>query len=132
MKKLIFIMMLVLTAGLFTSCQKGENFFNGTWQAVGTYWYEDKDGNEFRDVYTVELTLAKKSGEATWTTNYPNKKENNSERKGTYKYYNDNTVSVTFPETKEYEEWVFLVYRSEEDENRLWGGDYEFTKVKNK
>lgn len=31
MKNLTYIMMLVLTAGMFTSCQKPENFFVGDW-----------------------------------------------------------------------------------------------------
>ena len=130
MKKLIFGMMLALTACVFTSCQKGENFFDGTWQAVGTYSYEDKYGDYYRDVYTVVLTLDKKSNAVTWTENYPNAKENNVDRKGTYTYYNENTVAVTLPETKNEDEWVFLLHRDYEDNSRIYGGDYSFTRIK--
>ena len=132
MKKLTFILTLVLTAGLFASCQKGENFFNGTWQAVGIYWYEDRNGDEFRDVYTIELTLDKKDGSASYVVDYPKEPKRNIKRTGSYTYYNENTVAVTFIKTIDDDEWVFLLYRDEEDNNRLWGGDYYFTRVKGK
>lgn len=130
MKKLIFGMLLALTAGVFTSCQKGENFFNGTWQAVGTYWYEDKKGNEFRDVYTVELTLGKKDGSASYMVDYPKEPKRDIKRTGTYTYYNENTIAVTLKPTNEEDEWVFLLYRDAEDNSRIYGNDYSFTRIK--
>lgn len=127
MKKLIFGMLLALTACVFTSCQKGEKFFDGTWQAVGTYSYEDKYGEEVHDVYTVDLTLNKKDGAVTWTENFPKDKTRYIDRKGTYTYYNEHTISVTLDETKEDYERVFLMHCDKEydDNNTIYGGYYD-------
>lgn len=132
MKKLMYAMLLVLATGLFSSCQKGENFFLGTWQAVGTYSIEDKNGDYYRDVYTIELTI-EKSNSVKLSVNYPKDPKNNISRTGTYKFYNDNTIAVTFPETRDDDEIVSLMYKSEEG-NQLYCNwlDASFTKVKNK
>ena len=131
MKKLIFGMMLALTACVFTSCQKGENFFNGTWQYVGEYRYEDKYGDYSYDFYTVELTLSKKDGTASVTINYPKDPKNNViGRTGSYTFYNDNTIGIIFPETKEYDEWSCRAYKNAEDGTLYcdeWGS---FTRIK--
>lgn len=132
MKKLIYAMLLVVATGLFTSCQKGENFFLGTWQAVGTYSIKDKYGDYYKDVYTIELTI-EKSNAVKLSVNYPKDQKNNISRTGTYKFYNDNTIAVTFPETRDDEEIVSLMYKMEES-NQLYSSWLEtsFTKVKNK
>ena len=99
MKKLIFIMMLVLTAGLFTSCQKGENFFNGTWTGQGTVT-QHEDGDWWTFNYNATLTLDKKNSSYTWimavryndsdgeTESYTNNYT------GTYLLINDNTIGL--------------------------------------
>lgn len=132
MKKLMYAMLLVLATGLFSSCQKGENFFLGTWQAVGTYSIEDKNGDYYQDVYTIELTI-EKSNSVKLSVNYPKDPKNNISRTGTYKFYNDNTIAVTFPETRDDDEIVSLMYKLKEG-NQLYCDWLEasFTKVKNK
>ncbi|MDE5559464.1 MAG: hypothetical protein K2I84_02290 [Bacteroidales bacterium] len=134
MKKLTFIMMLVLTAGLFTSCQKGENFFNGTWQAVTEYEYRNQQTGDWNlDVCTIELTLEKKNGEARLEVDFPKNQDNNIMRNGSYTYYNENTVAVTLPKTTEEDEWVMILYRLPEDNHKLYCDYFDsyFTKLRN-
>lgn len=126
--------MSVLMAGVFTSCQKGEIFFNGTWQAVEEYDYRDQqNGNWNLDVCTIELTLEKKSSAARLEINFPKDQDNNIMRDGTYTYYNENTVSVTLPKTQEEDEWVMILYRLPGDNHKLYCDYFDsyFTKVKN-
>lgn len=131
MKKLIFGMLLALTAGVFTSCQKGENFFNGTWQYVDEYRYEDKYGDYYYDIYTIELTLSKKDGSASLVVDYPKEPKRNIKRTdGSYTYYNENTVAITFPATKDEDEWLFIGHKNSENGTMYcedWG---TFTRIK--
>lgn len=99
MKKLIFIMMLVLTAGLFTSCQKGENFFNGTWTGQGTVT-QHEDGGWWTFNYNATLTLDKKNSSYTciMAVRY-NDSDGETESytnnfTGTYLLINDNTIGL--------------------------------------
>lgn len=91
MKKLIFAMMLVLTAGLFTSCQKGENFFNGTWTGTSNFKTEYYNGTQ-----NFTLTLDKKSSSSTlvWSIRYSDGDYESGTDFSTYRLVNDNMIIV--------------------------------------
>lgn len=95
MKKLIFIMMLVLTAGLFTSCQKGENFFHGTWSGQSTQNYYD-DGEYYSVTEALTITFDKKNNTASGLFEYRDSDGDRSSYSdfGTYTLINDNTIHI--------------------------------------